>query len=72
MNKVKEILLSYMAAMNPTEEQKELAEKRLNTCVECEHWVQNPARCGLCGCLTKGKVFTPRGADACPAHKWSE
>jgi hypothetical protein len=72
MNKVKEILVSYLTAMNPTEEQKVLAEKRLETCLECEHWVQNPARCGLCGCLTKGKVFTPRGADACPAHKWAE
>lgn len=72
MNKVKEILLSWKIAISPTEEQKELAEKRLQTCIECEHWVQNPARCSLCGCLTAGKVFTPRGADACPAKKWAE
>jgi len=72
MNRVKEILLSWKIAFNPTEEQKELAEKRLETCIKCEHWVQNPERCSLCGCLTKGKVFTPRGAEACPAKKWAE
>ena len=72
MNKVKEILLSYMTAINPTDEQKEVAEKRLEICVSCEHWVQNPERCSLCGCLTRGKIFSPRGADACPAQKWTE
>jgi hypothetical protein len=71
MNKVKEILLSYITAMNPTEEQKEVAEKRLEICVSCEHWAQNPERCSLCGCLTRGKIFSPRGTDACPAQKWT-
>ena len=73
MNKVKEILLSYMTAMNPTEEQKEVAEKRLEICANCEFWVQSPIRdyCNKCGCTTSAKVFSPVGADACPEKKWT-
>jgi hypothetical protein len=72
MNQLKEILLSYIATINPTEEQKEIAEKRLETCMNCEFWVQSDLRdyCSKCGCTTKAKVFTPRGADACPEKKW--
>jgi hypothetical protein len=73
MNKVKEILLSYMTAMNPTEEQKEVAEKRLEICANCEFWVQSSVRdyCGKCFCTTSAKVFSPVGADACPEKKWT-
>ena len=73
MNKVKEILRSYIAKANPTEEQKEVAEKRLEICAGCEHWVQSPIRdyCGKCGCTTSAKVFSPVGADACPMGKWT-
>ena len=72
MNKVKEILLSYMTAMNPTQEQKEIAEKRLEICADCEFWVQSTMRdyCNKCGCTTSAKVFSPVGADACPEKKW--
>lgn len=73
MNKVKEIILSYAAAFNPTEEQKEVAEERLLVCVDCEHWVQGSIRdyCGACGCTTSKKIFSPKGAEACPKGKWS-
>lgn len=72
MNKVKEILLSYIAKANPTEEQKEVAEKRLEICAGCEHWVQSAVRdyCGICKCTTSAKVFSPVGADACPKKMW--
>ena len=72
MNKVKEIILSYAAAFNPTEEQKEVAEERLLVCVDCEHWVQGSIRdyCDACGCTTSKKVFSPKGAAACPEGKW--
>ena len=33
MNKIKEILLAYATKINPTEEQKEVAEKRLEICM---------------------------------------
>jgi len=73
MNKVKEILLSYMTAMNPTEEQKEIAEKRLEICATCEFWKQSLVRdfCSKCGCTTSKKVFSPVGSDACPEKKWT-
>lgn len=72
MNKLKEIFLSYVASFNPTEEQSALAQERLLTCIDCEHWVQGPLRdyCEVCGCTTKAKVFSPKGADACPEGKW--
>lgn len=73
MNKIKEILLSYITAVNPTEEQKEIAEKRLEICAGCEFWVQGTVRdyCSKCGCTTSAKVFSPVGADACPEKKWT-
>ena len=73
MNKVQEILLSYMAFFNPTEEQKEVAEKRLEICHSCDKWVQGVFdHCSVCGCSTKAKVFSPKGANACPESKWIE
>lgn len=73
MNKIKEIVLSYAAMVNPTEEQKAMAEIRLATCMECEQWKENALGieyCGMCGCATKGKIFTPKGLEACPLKKW--
>ena len=71
MNKIKEIILSYATAMNPTEEQKQIAEKRLEVCFSCEHIRNTPERCGLCGCILRGKVFTPNGSSSCPSNKWT-
>ena len=73
MNKVKEILLSYMTAMNPTQEQKEIAEKRLEICMGCEEWAKDGLveYCKSCGCVTRVKVFTPAGSGACPKSKWT-
>ena len=73
MNKIKEIILSYATMVNPTEEQKAMAEVRLATCMECEEWKQNVVGieyCGMCGCATKGKIFSPKGIQACPLSKW--
>lgn len=73
MNKLKEIILSYAAKINPTDEQKQVAEERLAICMDCEHWVQSAIRdyCGKCGCTTSAKVFSPAGANACPEKKWT-
>lgn len=74
MNKVKEIILSYATAINPTEEQKEVAETRLQTCMNCEFWTENMVGiqyCAKCGCATKVKVFSPVGQQACPENKWT-
>lgn len=74
MNQVQEILLSYMTKLNPTDEQKKIAEARLEICMGCEYWVSTPIRdfCRLCGCTTSAKVFSPKGTDACPKNKWTE
>lgn len=74
MNKLKEILLSYAASFSPTDEQKQLAEKRLSICMACEFWVKGAVRdyCDICKCTTSAKVFSPKGASACPQGKWLE
>lgn len=73
MNKIEEIIIAWSTAINPTEEQKIVAAIRLETCMGCEFWKENQiglAYCSKCGCLTKGKVFSPKGLEACPEGKW--
>jgi len=73
MNKIKEIVQSYATMVKPTEEQKKIAEIRLETCIGCEEFAKNSAGihyCKKCGCATKAKVFSPRGMQACPLGKW--
>jgi hypothetical protein len=41
--------------------------------MKCEEWKQNAvgiSYCGKCGCATKGKIFSPKGVNACPLGKW--
>lgn len=73
MNKITEIILAWSASVKPTEEQKEVAARRLFICMQCEFWGKNSIGieyCKKCGCATKGKVFSPRGLEACPEKKW--
>lgn len=73
MNRIKEIIIAYATMVNPTEQQKEMAEIRLKTCMGCEEWKENGLGieyCGMCGCATKGKIFSPKGVEACPLNKW--
>jgi hypothetical protein len=74
IDKIKEIVASYATMVNPTEEQKRVAEQRLQFCMTCEFWAKNPAGiyyCKKCGCATKAKVFSPKGLEACPLKKWN-
>jgi hypothetical protein len=41
-------------------------EKRLRTCVACEH--HTGVRCRLCGCFTSVKAWLPH--ENCPIEKW--
>ncbi len=73
ISKIKEIVESYATMVNPTEEQKLLAQIRLRTCMRCEFWAENALGieyCKKCGCATKAKVFSPKGLQACPLNKW--
>jgi len=74
MNKVKEIVVAWATSFNPNEEQKMVAEKRLEICTSCEFWTKNAVGleiCSRCGCATKAKVFSPVGSGACPEKKWT-
>ncbi len=73
--KLGEIAESWIIAANPTEEQKEKAEKRLAICEECEFSRYNGSfnyyYCGACGCPLSKKIFSPLpGNEACPHQKW--
>lgn len=71
MNKIEEIFKSWNIAINPNEEQSNLAIKRLEICNDCEFKdvILGINKCSVCGCALKGKVFSPQ-RGACPKGKW--
>jgi hypothetical protein len=70
-----EIAQSWYRVGQHTPEQKEIADERLAVCNGCEFKVDDFTRmfhkCGACGCPIKAKVYSPRGAVACPKNKWA-
>jgi len=83
MNKVEEIFRAWSIAFNPDDEQAELAVKRIQICDKCEHKDKYPtgpllyiAKCGVCGCALKGKIYTPKTyldeGGSCPKEKWKD
>ena len=75
MNKLLEIAAAWIAAADPTPEQKDKAERRIAICNGCEHNKLNETLdyhyCGKCGCPLKKKIFSPlEGSKACPEAKW--
>jgi ribosomal protein L37AE/L43A len=74
VNKISEIFQAWVAAANPTPEQTLIAEHRSAICDVCPHKAHNKAidlyYCGKCGCPLAGKVFSPRGPEACPDNRW--
>lgn len=81
MNKIEEIFRSFSIAFDPNAEQAELASKRIEICNDCEFKdiitvsFINVARCTVCGCALKAKIFTPKThldeGGSCPKGKWS-
>ena len=52
-DKIQEIVTAYSTMMNPTEEQKQVAARRLQICMTCEAWRNVPIdHCSKCGCAT--------------------
>ena len=74
MNKLSEIFQAWVAAANPSPDQKLLAEQRTAICDGCEHkqYALKIYTCGLCGCPLAKKVFSPAGPNACPDKRWKE
>lgn len=75
MLKLVEIAKAWIISTNPSDEQKEIAEKRIAICNECEFSRYNKVLdfhyCGECGCTLKKKIFSPSpGKIACPKAKW--
>jgi len=71
----KEIFKAWVSASNPTKQQSDLAEARLNICIGCQYkkeiinkkeW---SAICGKCGCPLKAKVFSD-SINPCPMGFW--
>jgi hypothetical protein len=74
MNKVKEIIISWWRAENPTPHQSELAEKRLKICMGCDSRRESVVFqyvCGECGCPLGKKIFTPK-MGSCDLAKWNK
>ena len=75
MLKIVEIAKAWIAAANPTPEQKVIAEYRASVCDACPHKKHqshlDTYTCGLCGCPLSKKIFSPlRGQEACPDKRW--
>jgi uncharacterized paraquat-inducible protein A len=73
--KLVEISKAWIAASNPTDEQKKIAEKRLAICNKCEYSRHENHLdlyyCEKCICPLNKKIFSPKGPEACPEKKWT-
>lgn len=75
MNKIKEIVTAWITAINPTEAEKKLAEKRYAICFTCPERMSGPIGvevCNSCGCPLSKKIFTQKQQDSCPLNKWDD
>ena len=77
MLKIVEIAKAWIAAANPTPEQKSIAEHRISVCDTCPNKIPVPHIktyvCGLCGCPLNKKIFSPSpGEQACPDKRWKK
>jgi hypothetical protein len=77
MLKLVEIAKAWIAAANPTPEQKEIADYRISICNKCPNKKLleqfNTYVCGLCGCPLEKKIFSPQpGEQACPDQRWKK
>lgn len=83
MNKVEEIFKSWMISFDPNADQADIASKRIEICDSCEYRTLLPigpffniAKCSICGCALKGKMYTPLTHNdpggTCPRNKWSD
>jgi len=82
MNKIEEIFKSWRISFNPDDDQVELAKGRIEICDSCEFKeeagdnILRFTRCTVCGCVLKGKIYTPKTyldeGGSCPKEKWKD
>lgn len=75
-SKIMTILDAWVVSLNPTEEQKNLANARWNICVQCPEFREErdftgEPYCYDCGCPLKKKIFT-KEFNECPQKKWKK
>lgn len=74
---IKEILSAWKAKLNPTEDQRTLAEQRAKICEQCDRVGETLKNnkstnyCKECGCILPAKVYSYK-EGACPLGKWDE
>jgi hypothetical protein len=78
----KEITSAWYNKFVHTNEMKELADNRLNICLDCPSKLEGITgfpfrlRCGECGCPLKAKVYTDKTyldeGGSCPLNKWKD
>jgi ribosomal protein L37AE/L43A len=73
LNKFLEITKAWITAVNPSEQQQQIADQRIAVCNDCESRKYNEITdiyyCGECGCPLKGKIYSPV-EKSCPKQKW--
>lgn len=72
-----EIATAWVRSYNPTSEQQEIANHRMNICNDCDKKTYlkpvDAFICGQCGCPLSKKIFSPKpGPEACPLSKWEK
>ncbi len=67
-----EIAKSWIISLNPTPDQEEKANQRIEICNGCEFRQHMMFfYCGKCGCPLQKKIYSPNGPETCPAGKWT-
>jgi hypothetical protein len=73
----KEIFEAWKISLNPTQQEEELGQKRLNVCLGCEYrkellkGLKWTAYCNDCGCPLNKKVFS-KTFNPCTQKKWKD
>lgn len=67
---IKKIIRAWKISFNPTEEQKQLAEGRLEICLKCSKYGNYTIPvCTVCSCPISKKIYSDN-YDECPLSKW--
>lgn len=73
---LREIAVAWARSMNPSDEVQLRADARLLKCDACPMKTFKKSVhayfCSGCGCPIQKKIYSPKGAEACPLRSWDE